>query len=323
MTGVSILRDRQSSGGWDRRAGERGQVLILVALSLVGLLGFLALVVDVGFLYAERAKAMNAAEAATTAGVQSLPADPISARAAALEYAARNGISSERTTVTVSLDNTRLDVAVRSDAPLFFARVFGLETVEVSGKAAAVVSAVRSLRGAKPLGVEEQQFIYGATYYLKNSPGYGGSYKGNFGALALGGHGGANYRDNLEHGYPGELKLGDVVESEPGNMSGPTSQGLGALIDADPTGTYDNHDPGSPRIIKVPVVRWSDGGGGRSDATVVGFAAFWLESVGGSGRENYVTGRFMQMLTSNEVGEAGSGDDSAYDFGLYSYRLVE
>lgn len=302
--------------------GERGQVLILVAVSLMGLLGLAALVVDVGFLYAERARAMNAAEAATTAGVQFLPFDPAAARAAALDYAARNGAPAERTEVSVSLDNTRIDVRVRSEAPLFFARVFGLETVEVSGKTAAAVSAVRSLRGAKPLGVEEQQFVYGAAYLLKNSPGYGGSYRGNFGALALGGRGGANYRENLEEGYEGELRLGDVVESEPGNMSGPTTSGLNTLIDADPSGTYENHSPDSPRIITVPVVRWS-GGGGRREGTVVGFAAFWLESVGGSGNENYVTGRFMQLLTSNEVGGVGGGDDSDYDFGLYSYRLVE
>ncbi len=304
------------------RRGERGQVLVLVAASLVGLLGFVALVVDVGFLYAERAKAMNASEAATTAGVQFLPYDSEQARATALDYAARNGVSADRVTVTISLDNTRIDVAVKTEAPLFFARVFGLNTVEVRGKAAAQVGAVRSLRGAEPLGVEQQNFVYGATYYLKNSPGYGGSYKGNFGALALGGRGASTYRDNLEHGYSGELKLGDVVESEPGNMSGPTSQGLGALLDADPAGTYEHHDPDSPRIIKVPVVRW-DGGEGRRTGTVVGFAAFWLESVGGEGRENYVTGRFMQLLTSNEDGGVGSGDDSTYDFGLYSYRLVE
>ena len=43
--------------GNDRRiAGERGAVSVMVAVSMVVLLGFVALVVDVGLLYAERAE---------------------------------------------------------------------------------------------------------------------------------------------------------------------------------------------------------------------------------------------------------------------------
>lgn len=304
------------------RRGEAGQVLIVVAAGMVGLLGLLALVVDVGLLYAERAKTVNAAEAAATAGVQFLPGNPSTAQQTAVQYAGLNGLAADQVTVTISQNNTQLEVAARKEVQLFFARVLGFDTAPVSGKAGVRISALRTLNGAAPLGVEQQNFVYGGVYYLKNSPGYGGSYQGNFGCLALGGRGASTYRENLAEGYAGTLSLGDVVETEPGNMSGPTSQGLGERLSSDSTGTYESHSPDSPRILKVPVVQWS-GDSGRSTATVVGFAAFWLESVGGSGNQNYVTGRFLQLLTSAEAGQVGPGDDSGYNYGLYSYRIYE
>lgn len=309
------------AGQREAGGGERGQVLILVAFALVALLGMLALVADVGLLYLGRARSMNAAEAAALAGVQHLPSDPVQARTVALDYVGRNGLDAANAEVEITENNTRLDVKVHQTIPLFFARVLGFESAPVGGEAAVAVSALRKLQGAVPLGVEKQSFIYGATYYLKNAAGYAGSYKGNFGCLALGGRGGRNYEENLAHGYDGTLELGQVVETEPGNKSGPTSQGVNARLEADPTGTYEDHRPDSPRILKVPVVEWADDLHGRSTATIVGFAAFWLEGVGGSGNQNYITGRFMQLLTSD--GEGGTGDDTSYNYGLYTYRIIK
>lgn len=297
-------------------------MLVLLAVSMVALLGFMALVVDVGLLYGQRARAMNASEAATAAGMQFLPGDPGGAVATAVDYATRNGYQPEQVTAVVGPDNKRLEVTIKVDAPLFFARVLGFKGVPIGARTAAQAGAVRSVNGAVPLGVEKQAFVYGATYYLKNSPGYGGSYKGNFGALALGGRGGSTYEENLAHGYDGELKVGDVIETEPGNKSGPTNSGIAERMNADPLGTYESHRADSPRILKVPVVEWG-AKGGRSTATVVGFAAFWLEGVGGSGRECYVSGRFMRLVTSSEEAELGTGDYTTYDYGLYTYDLVE
>ena len=55
---------------------EHGQVAIVVALMLVVLLGFAALVVDVGLNWAARTQAQAAADAAALAGVIALPSDP-------------------------------------------------------------------------------------------------------------------------------------------------------------------------------------------------------------------------------------------------------
>ena len=61
---------------WDE---EGGQVAIVVALMLVVLLGFAALVVDVGLNWAARTQAQGAADAAALAGVVALPSDPVAA----------------------------------------------------------------------------------------------------------------------------------------------------------------------------------------------------------------------------------------------------
>ena len=56
----------------DRRGPRRGAVLPLVTLCLVGLMGFLALAIDVGVLAVARNQAQNAADIAALAGARTL-----------------------------------------------------------------------------------------------------------------------------------------------------------------------------------------------------------------------------------------------------------
>ncbi len=59
---------------------ERGQALVLIVLAIVGMLGFAALAVDVGRVFAERRRAQNAADAAAFAAA--LAGSPITGAAA-------------------------------------------------------------------------------------------------------------------------------------------------------------------------------------------------------------------------------------------------
>jgi len=65
---------------------ERGQVAVVVALSLTVMLAFGALVVDIGLSWAARSQAQTAADAASLAGVAELPGDPVAAVAAVKAY---------------------------------------------------------------------------------------------------------------------------------------------------------------------------------------------------------------------------------------------
>ena len=76
-----------------RLLGERGQILMLTAFLLPLLLAFVGLVVDAGFLYAQRRQAQSAADQAALAGARILIEGHSTSDAigAALEYAGANG----------------------------------------------------------------------------------------------------------------------------------------------------------------------------------------------------------------------------------------
>src|SRR5690606_21957458 len=72
---------------------EKGSALFLTAIAMVVLLGFAALVTDVGLLYLNRYQLANAADAAALAGVQELPWSSWSAERRALAYGELNGVT--------------------------------------------------------------------------------------------------------------------------------------------------------------------------------------------------------------------------------------
>ncbi len=111
--------------------------------------------------------------------------------------------------------------------------------------------------------------------------------------------GGSQYRWNIANCNPYYVGVGDRLQVEPGNMVGPTKQGVQELIDQDP-GAYwsssSNSIEGSafgtsPRIILVPFFDpTSPPTSGRNWVRVTKVGAFFLEGVQGNGD---VTGRFI------------------------------
>jgi len=87
-----------------RGRGERGAVLVHVAIALVGLLAFSAFVIDYGVLWAARRQAQNSADAGAMAGAVSMGFvnmdDQALARASALSAATRNWIWGQPPDVT-------------------------------------------------------------------------------------------------------------------------------------------------------------------------------------------------------------------------------
>jgi hypothetical protein len=296
---------------------EKGAVLVLVAAALVVLLGFGALTIDVGSLFLNRERLVNAADAAALAGVQFLPADPVSAADTALYYAYQNGVEPGEVTVDISGDGKTITVSAVRQVGFFLAPVLGFTSTEVSAEAKARVGGVEAVWGAAPLGIPEQTLEFGELYTLKVGGGCGEM--GNFGALALGGRGASNYEDNLRNGYQGWLEIGDVVETEPGNMSGPTKRAIEDRISGHEGCTFDDHCQNCPRLIYVPVYRdLGEKPGGRHDVEIVGFAAFFLDGViPGQGNKSEVKGYFVEKLTSAARGM------SENDWGLRTAKLIE
>jgi Flp pilus assembly protein TadG len=143
---------RQSALQFALRArAEGGQVVVLVAISLVVLLGFAALAIDVGNAYYAQRALQGSADAAALAGAEVLP-NATSARTLALQYGGDTGSKN----VHSGLNNVQTDVSVEC-APVgsgcqtlntvvvaeagqvnsFFARVLGVNVFNIKVRAAA------------------------------------------------------------------------------------------------------------------------------------------------------------------------------------------
>lgn len=113
----------------------KGQALAQVALMMGGLMVFVALGVDMGYLYEERRRMQNAADAGALAGAREICfGDPDQAAITAEDYAVtRNGADEAQ----VQIDEANVDVTALKDVRLFFGGIVGVPNVNVGADAGA------------------------------------------------------------------------------------------------------------------------------------------------------------------------------------------
>jgi len=323
---------------------QRGSIIVLVAAALTALLVSAALVVDVGFAAVRKSQLQKALDAAALAGVRFLPGDPQAAVSAALEYAAYNGVDLTEGDVSITEGNTKITCAKSADVNLFFGPALGVERWRISARAAARIGAVKSAGGygVLPLGILDQELVFGQRYTLKLGGGSG--VQGWYGALDItrnhpfpdpnasnrtipGGSGANDYRANLSEGVPFNLKIGDKLYEEQGNMSGPTRQGLKNRLKNCPvhgascwssTPEWCAADANCARFVIIPVLGELNRRGNEPDYEIAGFAAFYIEGQPGSGNDCKITGRFIRTtLPLDSDPAAGVG------YGLTGAKLTE
>jgi len=300
---------------------EHGSVAVITVLILVSLLTATALAIDGGQLYLTRSKLQKAADAAALAGAQAWMTtnDESEAQAASSEYIDANSDRPVNSTINVDTTANSVSIKLAKQVDFFFAPVIGIPNKTVTVAAKAMGNVIVKMKNVVPFGVVNQTFEYGQQYVLKYGAGSGGQYCGNFGALALGGNGANNYRNNLKYGYQGEVAVGDEISTEPGNMAGPTDQGVSYRKAQCTHGCNfaTQIEANCPRVVITPVIDSLDVKG-RKKVTVVGFAAFFLEETQESESKGQkdVVGRFLRWAT---VGEWGEGSN----YGVYSVRLIE
>jgi hypothetical protein len=337
-------------------SSERGQALVVAAFTLTAVAGFAALAVDVGQIMHERREIQNAADAAALAGAGELPYSGGDALAVAQEWAQKNGIDlgGELTSVEVSTtyapDDT-ITVEVERDVPYVFARVLGFGNQTIHATATARVGSPGGMGGLRPFGVLEDAIEYGGSTPLKYDA-HDQSH-GNFGAVALDGTGASVYRNTVKYGsdtpvcaegQPGCMD--PTIETEPGNMTGPTRQGIEYLfdhtdeacnefeevfvLDADTPDPNDyaltdrcnpygpNGVDDSQRVIVTPVI--DELCYGRCDVTILYFAMFFVEDLGScTGTDCEVHGRFAKANVDVGALLGAYDEDSAISF----VRLVD
>lgn len=146
---------------------ERGTSVVLIAVSLTALMSMVALAVDVGMLLTARSEAQRAADASAMAGAGSLiaaPTDEDRARDRAIEYGGLNQVQSQDVEVLpedvlVDLPQQRVTVTVRrvgdrgNPIGTWFARIFGIDAVDVAARAVARVQPAGSAVCVKPFTI--------------------------------------------------------------------------------------------------------------------------------------------------------------------------
>jgi Putative Flp pilus-assembly TadE/G-like len=140
-----------------------------------------------------------------------------------------------------------------------------------------------------------------------------------------GSDGADDYEENIYDCWKGVAKITDKMTIEPGNMTGPTTQGTQLLVDKDPGAYWDDaakkvvssYHP-SPRIVVLPVFHpWvyeSARQTGATDIQIANFVGFFIEALSG----NNVTGRIVPH--TGLVSGGGPVGPGAY---LQAIRLVE
>lgn len=291
--------------------GQRGQMIVVVALSITALLGGVALGTDVMLMYYKWERLQIAIDAAALAGANYLPEDPNGAKTAAISYANQNGIlATELDTPSVSADDTQITVSATRNVSYYFARVLGLQSQNVKASATAAspngtscigcallgpggggtftptYGSVVGQYGLVPIGLQYTTvYNYNQSVTLQyNGNGNNVWGPGNWGYLALGGQGGLTLRQNIDYGYSGPLQVNNWINTQTGLQVGNGANGLQDRLNAGvqeyPGGTMTSHSPNDPRVLFLPMVDWNDPNG-TSAIEVMGFASIWLDSVNG------------------------------------------
>jgi hypothetical protein len=334
-------------------------VLVVVASSMLALTSVVALSIDVGLMTTARVEAQRAADAAALAGAGAFigsPGNAVLARQLATDFAAGNTVRSESVSVLeddIVVDTDALTVSVfvyrnreRGNAiPTFFAKVFGVDEVNIAAMATAEAAPAGGINCLLPVAIPDRWHEAGGSGNNPNTfdPEFGDYYKSwiepesdppvynddftGYAEKDLGvqiplttndasgglnpswyypwrppGQSGADdYRTNVNSCVDPSIffYVGIEVETEPGNMAGPTMQGFGDLVDQDPTARWNSNlncvvsdgyqgsndaskCRSSPRIRPVPLFNPTEEPDlGSKPFEFTNFAGIFVESIQG------------------------------------------
>jgi Flp pilus assembly protein TadG len=325
---------------WRFLRGEKGAVEIIAAVSMAALLGISAFAIDLGVSYAKASSLQNALDSAALAAVKELPAANIdstlwnNAKTKAVRFANLNNLEITSSDITpVYRNNAANDkiIGVKITKSITvdysFAKVFGVNSGTVTRSSTASLKPLGALSGAVPLSITSSALsgaiAHGATTNLlikcsSDTSDIGIDFtlvSGWFGALRLGGSGASDYSNNIAYGYSGQLQVGQILDMESGNMSGPTLEGFNTRNSQCSDGcTASSYEPGCPKLVYIPVVNILPG----KKVRIVAFAPFFLTGCGGSGNNSYITATYLGNVILPNGASAANGED----FGVYVTKLI-
>ena len=260
------------------KSNDRGAVSIITAIMMVALLGFAAIAIDVGMLYAERAQLQNGADAAALAVANDCAkgvCGTYSAKAGTL--ANLNAIDGKTKINSVTFPtpgSTKVNVSSRNASGdnfirLAFANIFGISTATLGASATASWGGVSSAVVPFPLTFSDCHFgLAGEMKLLQyHQTGLESCGRGTSGLIIPGGFGWLK-QDSGKCSVAIDLTAGGgLVGSDPGNDPP-------ANCDAVLSGWKAKISAGQPPIVYFPVYDGAVGTGSWGIFHIRGFAAF-------------------------------------------------
>ena len=308
---------------------DRGQAMVLTVLSLTVLLGMAALVLDVGSWFRAQRDTQAAADASALAAAQALPDEPGTASALAGEYVDKNGGGARTITFTSkNVANDTVSVRVERPTPGFFAKVFGVDSVQVGARATARASGLEKARWVAPITVNINHPAlncgttgtpprpipcFGQPTQLDlinlHSPG-GSDAAGAFGLINL---------DRSDSGSVGSGTLSDWV-----------TRGFDQYMDTGiyrsvPSAKFNDSkfkealDIRTGDVLLFPVYTTILGSGSNAEYDVVGWVGFEVTRYQATGSDGWVRGSFNEVIWEGVQSESGAG----LNYGVRAIQLIE
>jgi hypothetical protein len=293
---------------------DRGQATVLTVLFITVLLGMAALVLDAGSWFRAQRSTQAAADASALAAAQALPESLGQASALATSYVAKNGGGSSTVTFSSKIvANDTVKVRVERDAPGFFSKLFGIDSVKVGAGAAARAGGLSNARYAAPIAVDEKHPLL----QCKPLPCFGEDTE-----LDLEKTGPGAFRLlNLDHshgGSGGQVTAGWILSGYDGYMP------LG-WYGSDPGAAFNDSKVKEAMDVRVgdellfPVYRATKEQGSNFEYEVVGWVGFTVTGYSSQGSKGRVEGRFVRVIWEGILSESAPKDD----FGVRAIQLVE
>jgi hypothetical protein len=299
-------------------ASDRGQTMGVVAIAATALVGMTGFVLDVGSWFRADRHLQSVADAAALAGAQALPEDPGKATGLATQYIVKNSGPPTKTIsiTTTTLTNDTITVRLSDSVPGFFSRVFSIDSVTVGAQASARASKAGSVRWVAPIVVNQKNKWLSCTPppcagdltldYSDPLKGSGGpTAAGSWGFIDLGNQSGTGddiLRDQIEHGYDGDMSLG--------KYSSRTGNSFSALASAFDARIGDE--------LLFPVYSTVVRNGTIAEYTIVGWVGFIVKGYDFNGDTNTISGSFTRVTWE---GLPASGKGGA-DFGVRVISLT-
>jgi Flp pilus assembly protein TadG len=316
------------SRGPDR---ERGGIAIIVAILMVALLGFGALAVDVGMLYAERTQLRNSSDAAALAVAQKCARninDPDCSATSTLARTLVNGNASDgkSNVKDLVLDKAAGTVTVTAGAQetgrtpnqvsLFFARALGISSAEVTATSSVQWGVPSKGTILLPLAIAQCKLnllpgsLAGAEQTLDMDSGGCGEIPGGFGWIS-----------------DGDAKCGVTLSAGQAGSSGAwfsINTGASAPSECSAADLSQMND----QTVLLPLYDVATGNGSSGKYYIKGFAAFHVTGYhfasnswtsGGTIKNKTIRGYFVRYVSLFDALELGR----APDYGTSIVRLTK